>query len=170
MNTKWIGAILVIAASGGFGLHMTALHLDGVHTLTQLIRSLEYMECALQYQLTPLPELCEHAGTAASGKVRRIYLELASQLRSQSYGEVQTVMLNILYRQKDLSYIEKRLFRFLGASLGCFDLPGQVQGLQHVREECNWELELLKSNQKERLRNYQTLGLCAGTALVILFI
>jgi len=71
---------------------------------------------------------------------------------------------------ESLSPREKRWFRLLGTSLGRYDLPGQVKGLQNVREECTLELEKMKNNQEERLRSYQTLGLCAGTALVILLL
>ena len=58
----------------------------------------------------------------------------------------------------------------LGESLGRFDLPGQLKGLEAVRRKCLMELEALGRNRTERLRCYQTLGLCAGAALVILFI
>ena len=63
---------------------------------------------------------------------------------------------------------EKHLFRNLGSSLGRFDLSGQLKGLQSVRGECLRELESLEKNQPERLKSYQTLGMCAGAALVII--
>ena len=57
-----------------------------------------------------------------------------------------------------------------GAYLGRFDLPGQKQGLEEVREACRMELEALGKNRETRLRSYGTLGLCAGAALAILFL
>lgn len=168
MNLKWIGALLVLASCGCFGLHTAAAHRKMVQTLTQLNRSLDYMECALQYQLTPLPLLCDQAGKMASGIVRRVYWGLSSELRKQTHQDVRSGMIQVL-EQEVLSQGERRLFRLLGASLGQFDLPGQVKGIQSVREECTRELHKLRANQEERLRSYQTLGLCAGAALVILF-
>lgn len=169
MNYKWFGGILIFAACGGFGLHIAAGHHKAVQALTQLIRSLDFMECALQYQLTPLPILCEQAGRSVSGNIRRVYFGLAAELRSKTHADALSGMDQVLNRMEDLSRREKRLFRLLGSSLGRFDLSGQVRGLQNVREECSMELQKIKANQEERLRSYQTLGFCAGAALVILF-
>ena len=170
MNFKWIGAVMVLASSALFSVRIAAAHRKSVQTLTQLIRSLDFMECSLQYQLTPLPLLCEQAGHSATGIVRKVYLSFASELRKQTHADVQCAVRQALQYMEELSPREKRWFRLLGASLGRYDLPGQVKGLQGVREECILEMEKMKNNQEERLRSYQTLGLCAGTALVILLL
>ena len=49
-------------------------------------------------------------------------------------------------------------------------MAGQLLGLEEQRRRCNAELEKLNAGKEDRLRSYQTLGLCAGAALVILFI
>ena len=59
---------------------------------------------------------------------------------------------------------------WLGASLGRFDLQGQLQGIESVRAQCRKDLAELEDNRDQRLRSYQTLGLCAGCALAILFL
>ena len=61
-------------------------------------------------------------------------------------------------------------FRLLGQNLGRFDLQGQLKGMETVRNYCDLELESLGKNREERMRSYQTLGLCAGAALAILFV
>ena len=170
MKLQWFGAILVLSASGGFGLHMAASHRKSLQTLVQLRRSLDLMECALQYQLTPLPVLCRQAGENAMGAVRSVCLQLSDQLHRQTHEDPGAAMAQVLQAKQDLSSREHRLFAMLGDSLGRFDLPGQIKGLQAVREECSREIDLMKEHQKERLRSYQTLSICAGAALVILFI
>ena len=69
----------------------------------------------------------------------------------------------------DLPACLRRPLRQLGQTLGCFDLPGQLQGLKSVQEICRREQARLEQNRDARLRSYQTLGLGAGAALVILF-
>lgn len=170
MSIKWIGAILILTASCGFGLHIASGYRVTVQTLNNMVRTLDYMECALQYQLTPLPLLCEQAGKSVCGKVRRIYMVLSAELRAETHEDANAAMTKALMKQTDLSVREKQLFCLLGNSLGCFDLPGQIKGLQQIRDLCMEELTKMKANQELRLRNYQTLGLCAGAALVILFI
>jgi len=54
--------------------------------------------------------------------------------------------------------------------LGRFDLPGQLEGIQAVRKRCEESLESIRKNRNERLRSYQTLGVCAGAALAIILI
>jgi hypothetical protein len=54
--------------------------------------------------------------------------------------------------------------------LGRFDLAGQVQGLQSVKKQAEFELGRLQQNQDVRIRGYQTLGFCAGAALVVMFL
>ena len=58
----------------------------------------------------------------------------------------------------------------MGSSLGRFDLEGQLQGLESVRIYCREQLDELSKDRDVRLRSYQTLGLCAGAALAILFV
>jgi len=49
-------------------------------------------------------------------------------------------------------------------------MEGQLKGLESVRQECRRQVETLSYNRDARLRSYQTLGLCAGAALAILFV
>ena len=58
----------------------------------------------------------------------------------------------------------------LGKSLGRFDLNGQLQGIEQVRAHCRRELSSLENGRDQRIRGYQTLGVCAGAALAILFV
>ncbi len=64
--------------------------------------------------------------------------------------------------------VQKRLLQ-LGRCLGRYDLQGQLQGLEAVQRGCEEALTALGRDREARLRSYQTLGLCAGAALAILF-
>ena len=57
MILKWIGVALVVAGCGSVGFKISANHRKEEKALRQLIGILDYMECELQYRLTPLPEL-----------------------------------------------------------------------------------------------------------------
>jgi hypothetical protein len=58
----------------------------------------------------------------------------------------------------------------LGRSMGRFDLPGQLSALESVRSSCRRDLAQFTDSRDTRLRNYKTLGLCAGASLVILLV
>lgn len=170
MNYKWIGAVLVFLGCGGLGFSMAAGYKREEGMLRQLINALNYMECELQYRLTPLPELCVQAGKESKGAVRDTLLRFSAELNGQIAPDPSSCMHAALMMDANLPNPIREIFRELGSTLGRFDLPGQLKGLESVRASCRRELEVLSQNRDARLRSYQTLGLCAGAALVILFV
>ena len=170
MYLKMVGAILVILGCGGFGFKLAAIHIREEKTLKQLVSILDYMGCELQYRLTPLPVLCRQAAAESSGVIYHILLALATELEDQISPDVESCMNAALNRTKDVPDLTLETFKLLGHSLGRFDMDGQLKGLEAVRQECRKKIDTLNKNKDVRLRNYQTLGLCAGAALAILFI
>lgn len=170
MSLKIIGAILVIAGSGCFGFLISATHKKEVYNLQQFCTALEFMECELQYRLTPLPQLCRQAVSCCTGYVRSVFLDLASQLEAQNHADVQSCLDTVLAKMKGSTSVTYIAFQKLGSCLGRFDLEGQMKGVRSVREECSIHLDKMSRNQDVRLRSYKTLGLCAGAALAILFV
>ena len=170
MTYKWIGAVLVIVGCGGFGFAMAAAHRQEERRLGQLLRALQYMQCELQYHLTPLPELCRQAGAEAAGDIGQVFRRLAQELETQSFPDAASCMRAAIEKGPDLSPGCRRLLVQLGRSLGRFDLAGQLQGLQAVKAACREQRRRLEKDREVRLRSYRTLGLCAGAALAILFV
>lgn len=170
MYLKIVGAAMVVAGCGGFGFTLAANHRREEKTLRQLIGVLDFMECELQYHLTPLPELCRQAAKESTGPLSGLYLHLARELEDQISPDVASCMRSALAKTPNLPPVTRSCLEALGMSLGRFDLNGQLRWLEAVRTSCRRELESLSSNRDVRLRSYQTLGLCAGAALAILFL
>ncbi len=170
MNVKIIGAILVVAGCGGLGFLMAWNYKRDISSLRRLIGALEYMACELEYRLTPLPELCRKTAELQSGCVKTVFVNLSRALDSQIAPDVSFCMSAALEKIPDMPKQTAAAFRCLGNSLGHFDLAGQLRGLESVRENCLMEVKELENNRSQRTRSYQTLGLCAGAALAILFI
>lgn len=170
MDLKIFGAILIIVGCGGVGIMIAAAHVREERLLRQLISALDYMECELQYRLTPLPELCRSTAAQSNGLMQSLFLTLAAELEDQISPDVERCVTAALSKVRDMPAATKDAFEHLGHTLGRFDLEGQVKGLEHARQDCRRKLSGLEKNRDTRLRSYQTLGLCAGAALVILFI
>ena len=170
MMLKWIGAVLIIFGCGGFGFSLAAAHRREEKSLQQMISGLDFMQCELQYHLTPLPELCRQTARQLSGSVQALFLNLANELDNQICPDAAHCMAAALYQTENLSAHCREAARNLGKTMGQFDLEGQLTGLEAVRGQCRVRLAELTNGREVRLRNYQTLGLCAGAALVILFI
>ena len=167
---RWIGAMIVFCCCGYFGYSMVISHKREEKTLRQLICAIHYMECELQYRLTPLPQLLGQAASQISGTAGTVLAVLSKELETQISPQVSCCMETVLNKQKDISERAAEAFRLLGQSLGRFDLQGQLQELDSVRSLCERHLTELERNRDVRLRSYQTLGLCAGAALAILLL
>lgn len=170
MNSKWIGSILILVSCGGFGFSIAHNYRKKEHLLRQLLTALEMMSSELEYRLTPLPELARKAAKDTGGILRNVFLNLVRELEWQSEPDAGNCMRSAMEKCPDLPACLRRPLRLLGQTLGRFDLPGQLQGIASVQDACRREIERLERNRDARLRSYQTLGLCAGAALVILFI
>ena len=149
---------------------LAASHRREESALRQLVNALDFMECELQYRMTPLPELCRLAGRENSGSIRNVLLELARELDEQIAPDVFSCMKAALSAAQDIPDSSARALEHLGQTLGRFDLAGQLKGLEAVRSDCRRILAEMSQNKEQRLRSYQTLGFCAGAALAILLV
>lgn len=170
MILKLIGAVFVVVGCGGIGFRIAANHRFEEKNLRQLIGILDYMECELQYRLTPLPELCRQASKEFIGPLGNVFRELSIEMDAQNSSDLEICMSGALEKVGKLPPLTREELLLLGRSIGRFDMEGQLKGLEAVRQECRRQGETLSFNRDARLRSYQTLGLCAGAALAILFV
>lgn len=170
MYIKLIGAALVIIGSGSIGFTMVANHKTEEKMLLNLVSVLDYMECELQYRLTPLPLLCKQAAGETSGILKKILFELSNELESQVSPNVSNCMYAAMARCSKIPPMTAKCLKVLGGSLGRFDLQGQLKGLESVRSMSRNLLKNLDLDKEVRRRSYQTLSLCAGAALAILLL
>ena len=167
---KIIGAVLIVAACGGFGFLVAAHQIKEEKSLRQLVMLLDYMECELQYRMTPLPVLCRQAAAEGNSQVHKSFSYLAQELENQVSPDVCRCMSAALNKSKELPRYTHKAMLMLGHSFGRFDLEGQLKGLNYVKEQCGIDLDKLCRNKDARLRSYQTLSLCAGAAMAILLV
>lgn len=170
MTIRILGVILVVSGCGGIGFRMASQHKRLVRILRQLASVLDYMECELQYRLTPLPELCRQGAGQCRGSLRQVLLTLTKELEDQLRPNVAHCMQAALRQQKNLPEIPAQLLSQLGNSMGRFDVQGQLRAMEAVRLDTRRVLQELSADQATRVRSYQTLGLCAGAALAILLV
>ena len=168
MYYKWIGALLIVASCGCVGFGMAVSCRREERDLRELMGALDMMAWELQYRLTPLPQLCRLASEKGTGIVSQIFFQLAEELSIRVMPDVESCMKQISVKVSSEKLRECLVH--LGKSLGRFDVDGQLKGLESVRNLCRLELDRLSANRENRLRSYQTLGLCAGAALAILFV
>lgn len=161
---------MIMIGCGGIGFIVVATHRYQEKSLRQLLRALEHMECELQYRMPPLPELCDSASKVCAGCVGNILRQLSMELNAQVTPDAGACMYAAMGKCVNIPDCLHQCMVRLGDSLGRFDLAGQLQGIGSVMRYTQYELEQLCRNKDVRLRSYQALGLCAGAALVVLFL
>lgn len=170
MTIKIIGALFVFVSCGGFGFMIAHNAYKVITALRQLISALEFMECELNYRMTPLPQLCRLTAAVSDGCIREVFINLAEELERQNEPNVGNCISVVLHRHTDIPVLVRKQLSELGRSLGTLDLSGQTKIIKAVNAENCRLLENLSRDHNARFRSYKTLGLCAGAALVILFI
>ena len=170
MTGKILGAVLIITGCGAFGYAQSVSYRKEEQLLRQFIAALDYMQCELQYRMTPLPELCRQTAAEGKGLISRFFGNLAEEMERQVQPCVSDCVVVAI---SGIGPIPNRLlesFHRFGNSLGRFDVAGQIKDLEFVRTNCRDEVNRMSENRDTRLRGYQTLGLCAGAALAIIFV
>lgn len=170
MSVKYIGAILIFASCGAFGFLKAANYRREERCLAELVRLLERMECELEYRMTPLPQICANAAQEATGCLQKVFSVLSQELENQIAPDAATCMQAALATVKDVPAETRRALLTLGNTFGKFDLQGQMNEFSAVKHQCLTRLKEMQENQDTRLRSYQTLGLCVGAGLAILFL
>jgi len=170
MNYRWIGAILIMSACSGCGFSIAAGKRKEEKLLCQLIHILQFMEAELRYRLTPLPDLCRLAAGEVRGILRVVFLNLYRELSWQKLPDASSCMSAAIQRTGDIPARVRRPLVQLGQTLGRFDLEGQLREIAAARQYCSKQLDKLTEQKEDRIRQYQTLGLCAGAAAAILLI
>lgn len=161
---------MIVIGCGSCGFSIAAGKRKEEQMLCQLIRILRFMEAELRYRLTPLPDLCRLASCEVKGTLRVVFLNLYRELSWQKMPDAASCMSAAIQRTGEVPGRIRRILIQFGQTLGRFDLEGQLQGIQSVRNRCEESLESIRKNRDERLRSYQTLGVCAGAALAIILI
>ena len=169
MLLRIVGAICVVAGCGSVGFRISALYRHEEKCLRQLFEIVSYMGWELTYRMTPLPALCRQASKEKEGIVYSFFRDLADELDSQISPDVAHCNLVCLEKQHNIPPITRNLIQNLGECLGQFDFDGQVNCLNAVKNEIQQQLEQHCKNKNVKIRSYQTLGLCAGAAIAILF-
>lgn len=167
---RLIGAMTIFLCGGYLGFSMVASHKREEKTLRQIITAISYMQCEIQYRLTPLPQLLGQASKQVDGICSMVLNALVVELENQISPDVSCCMEAILRRQRNIPEHSQEVLSFLGQCLGRFDLQGQMQELDAVAALCKRHLAQMENNRETRLRSYQTLGLCAGAAVAILLL
>lgn len=172
MIAKWFGALLILggASAAGFG---ASLHVKRTYAqLHQLRRALELMKCELCYTMTKLPQLMQVVADATQGGISRLFSRISEKLRECSSAPTEELVQQAICETPSLSLPPEILsgLHELGATLGRYDLDGQLRLLELLLTQIAQLADTADAERRARCRSYEVLGICTGLALIILMV
>ena len=170
MTIRILGAILILIGCGGFGALAAVAYKRETSTLKSFVESMDIMESELRYRKTPLPQLCHYIADIQSGVIKSFFLCLESELLRQVQPDAATCAVQALKKTQQMPKHTVEMILQFTKTLGKFDVEGQLLGIQAVKSEATLRLNQMSKDQAQRMKNYRTLGVCAGAAIIILFI
>ncbi|HHU22981.1 MAG TPA: stage III sporulation protein AB [Clostridiales bacterium] len=170
--TKFIGALLLIAAGAGMGVAKTRQLHFRVRSLSSILGSLEIMRGEICTRLTPLPELFLQLAAEAPGPADEFFSALKTGLTGlgeRSLGEIWYQALEDT-PSLVLKPEEERALYLFGMSLGRFDVAEQKQAIDRCMESMGRFLETARGEAQARGRLYTGLGLALGMMLAVVLL
>lgn len=172
MIVRMLGAAMVLCGSAFFGISAAVSLRRTIAQLKMLDTAFHLMDCELRFISPPLPRLLRTVAKDTAGPVSALFSNLAAILADPATKDPEAAMRLALERTKHLNLPAGTVFSLLefAQTLGRYDLSGQLSAVQSVRTRLSGQLENLLAEQKGRCRIYETLGICAGAAVVILIL
>ena len=167
---KWIGALLIIAGCSGIGFSMAMNCRREQKALEDLSRALSHIASELEFRQMPLPDIFLKIGQEGTGCVYSLFTVLGQALNRQVAPNAGCCLDVVLRNCQQIPATTACILKELGMGLGQYDIGGQLRNILSVKDRCDREINLLTNQKEERIRRYQTLGICTGAAIVILLL
>lgn len=170
MIQRITGCVAVLMGSYGVGLMLLHNEKCQEQALEDLQQCILWMTWQLRYQMLPLAELCNSAAAQHEGIIGNVMGNLSQLLDKRGFADPGQCMQEAVLSVGDIP--DQALLRLyeLGQSMGQFDLDSQISSLELTALHCERDLEFIRHNMEHRRRNYRTLSLCAGAAVVIILL
>ena len=162
---------MVILAGGGWGM-LQAAKIEECYRQMRYLRKLIFrIRSEIRYSRQVLPEAFLHVGSEAQEPYKMWLLSLCERLTKR-----QGTSLAGIWEEETRKYLAETgipqdmmesLIR-LGSELGTIDIEMQVKTLDLYLEQMEQKMEDMRTEQKERIRLYQCVGVTGGIFLAII--
>ena len=167
---KWIGALLIIAGCAGIGFSMAMNCRRELKALEDLSCALSHIASELEFRQAPLPDIFLKIGQIGDGCVYSLFSVLGEALNRQVAPDAGCCLDVVLRNGQQIPTMTACILKEFGIGLGQYDVGGQLRQISVVKDRCDREMDLLSNQKEERIRRYQTLGICTGAAIAILLL
>ena len=173
MILRIVGAFLVAGCAVSLSLFMVEGLKNRVRTLSEFLRSLEWIRSEIQFNKTPLNEIFEMLGKEIEGHAGAFFSRVY-QMRCESEGTPLALTLvkaaGEIPGESGLTKADRGVIKELSASLGKYDLEAQDRALALAIRRLERGLEEAKKKLGQDGKLYRTLGVTSGFLMFIFLI
>ncbi len=168
---RLVGAILIVVGSASAGFYMAGNVRKTQRIYRDALRATTYMKSEIECYLTPLHDIYGQLAHILPKPLAALFFALYEQAR-RSLGLLPAVHFSRarqLLRNR-LPHELVQIFAEMFDMLGRQDAVAQMRAITLAEEHLNEVLNRVSSEKKERCHAYETIGVCAGIALVIVLV
>ncbi len=168
---RLVGALFIVAGSASAGFYMAGNVRKTQRIYRDALRATAYMKSEIECYLTPLHDIYGQLARILPKPLASLFFALHEQAR-RSLGLLPAVHFSRARQQQknrlphELGQILAEMFDLLGRQ----DAVAQIRAITLAEERLNEALGRVSSEKKERCHAYETIGICAGIALVIILV
>ena len=170
MVAKILGAATIVSGCAAFGLCSAYKERKETQQLRTLIHLLDSFKLELMHSSPSIANIIRKVATDDQNQVHCLFRQLADVLDQHVSPNVSSCMDKVIEAFPTLTDTVRSALCLVGRSLGAYGLELQLSGLSSIRASISQTLKKLREGQQERHRCMQTLWLCAGAGIAILFV
>ncbi|MFG6121336.1 MULTISPECIES: stage III sporulation protein SpoIIIAB [Thalassobacillus] len=169
---KWIGALLLLAATTWVGFEVARKFKQRPRQIKQWKHALQILESEMVYGQTPLLEACSYLSKQLQEPISWFFREVASTKHKGGvdFSQVWTEELDRHWVYTSLGENEKEILKQFGQTLGQQDLIHQRKQVQLALSHLDRELEEALSIYHQYNKTVKGLGFLTGLLIVLLLI
>lgn len=165
------GACLIVAGSALAGIYMAGNVRRTQKLYRDALRATAFMKSEIECHLTPLHEVYRQLSVLLPKPLSTLFASLFEHAqRSLGLPPAVHFTRGLQSLKKPLPHELNQLFAEMFDLLGRQDSIAQMRAITLTEERISEVLQQVSLEKKERCHAYQTIGFCAGIALVIILV
>lgn len=169
MNIRIFGAIMIIVGCSAYGFILVSAYRRELKALSQFLEFLDRMECELLYKGSSLPVLLECLSINRKGMIYDFLKTLTAELNAQIQPHVNACVSAALQKHQTIPPQTKQMLIKFGQTLGQYAQEGQILEIRALKQELRQQIAKLEAEKDTKTKTYQTLSICAGAAIAVIF-
>lgn len=168
---KLIGALCIIFAGTMLGFYQALRLTERPRQIRQSIQAFLRLETEIQYGFAPLPDALRSVAATLTGPLSQLLLQAAEGLSDGEGGSARESWQRAVERcwaNTAMKRPEREVFLRLGATLGISGREDQTKHLRLAVSQLQAEEASASEEQRRYAKMWRSLGLLAGTLIVIL--